>query len=93
MLVRIVATLTKLAERFDLYQYRVRECRSSTRPPSLGLGASWRGWHSEHYFFNGTTAYWLMRSRNEQVIQSSIERLHQLKLNRMRVTVAGRTNV
>jgi hypothetical protein len=52
----------------------------------------WEG-TGEHYFFNGTTAYWLMGWRDEQVIQSSIERLHQLKINRMRVTVAGRTNV
>jgi hypothetical protein len=52
----------------------------------------WEG-TGEHYFFNGTTAYWLMGWRDEQVIQSCIERLHQLKINRMRVTVAGRTNV
>ena len=52
----------------------------------------WEG-TGEHYFFNGTTAYWLMGWQDEQVIQSSIERLHQLKINRMRVTVAGRTNV
>jgi hypothetical protein len=52
----------------------------------------WQG-TGEHYFFNGTTAYWLMGWRDEQVIQSGIERLHQLKINRMRVTIAGRTNV
>ena len=52
----------------------------------------WEG-TGEHYFFNGTTAYWLMGWQDEQVIQSSIERLHQLKINRMRVTIAGRTNV
>jgi len=52
----------------------------------------WEG-TGEHYFFNGTTAYWLMGWQDEQVIQSSIDRLHQLKINRMRVTVAGRTNV
>jgi hypothetical protein len=51
----------------------------------------WEG-TGEHYFFNGTTAYWLMGWRDEQVIQASIERLHQLKINRMRVTVAGRTS-
>jgi hypothetical protein len=50
----------------------------------------WEG-TGEHYFFNGTTAYWLMGWSDEQVIRSSIERLHQLKVNRMRVTVAGRT--
>ena len=31
--------------------------------------------------------------RDERVIQSSIERLHRLKINRIRVTIAGRTNV
>jgi hypothetical protein len=51
----------------------------------------WEG-TGEHYFFNGTTAYWLMGWSDEKVIQSSIERLHRLKINRMRVTVAGRTN-
>lgn len=51
----------------------------------------WEGTR-EHYFFNGTTAYWLMGWSDDQVIQSSIDRLHQLKINRMRVTVAGRTN-
>jgi hypothetical protein len=54
-------------------------------------------WHfiwqetGEHYFFNGTTAYWLMGWSDEHIIQASIERLHQLKINRMRVTLAGRT--
>lgn len=52
----------------------------------------WEG-TGEHYFFNGTTAYWLIGWRDDQVIQSSIERLHQLKINRIRVTVAGRTNL
>jgi len=51
----------------------------------------WEG-TGEHYFFNGTTAYWLVGWRDDQVIQSSIERLHQLKINRMRVTVVGRTD-
>jgi hypothetical protein len=52
----------------------------------------WEG-TGEHYFFNGTTAYWLMGWRDDQVIQSSIERLHRLKISRIRVTIAGRTNV
>jgi hypothetical protein len=52
----------------------------------------WEG-TGEHYFFNGTTAYWLMGWRDESVIQSSIERLHRLKINRVRVTIAGRTNL
>ncbi len=51
----------------------------------------WEG-TGEHYFFNGTTAYWLLGWRDDAVIDASIERLHQLKINRMRVTIAGRTN-
>jgi uncharacterized protein DUF4038/uncharacterized protein DUF5060/collagenase-like protein with putative collagen-binding domain len=46
-----------------------------------------------HYFFNGTTAYWLMGWRDDQIIASSIERLHQLRVNRIRVTIAGRTGL
>jgi hypothetical protein len=52
----------------------------------------WEG-TGEHYFFNGTTAYWLMGWKDESIIRSSIARLHELKVNRMRVTIAGRTNV
>jgi hypothetical protein len=52
----------------------------------------WEG-TSEHYFFNGTTAYWLIGWQDEKVIQSSIQRLHNLKINRLRVTVAGRSNL
>ncbi len=52
----------------------------------------WEG-TGEHYFFNGTTAYWFIGWRDEHVIQSSIERLHQLKINRLRVTIAGRTSL
>ena len=51
----------------------------------------WEGTR-EHYFFNGTTAFWLIGWSDDGVIQSSIERLHQLKINRIRVTVAGRTD-
>jgi hypothetical protein len=52
----------------------------------------WEG-TGEHYFFNGTTAYWLIGWRDEHVIQSSLERLHRLKINRLRVTIAGRTSL
>jgi len=52
----------------------------------------WEG-TGEHYFFNGTTAYWLMGWQDDSVIQASIDRLHKLKINRMRVTVAGRSNL
>jgi hypothetical protein len=52
----------------------------------------WEG-TGEHYFFNGTTAYWLMGWNDDRVIESSIERLHRLKVNRVRVTIAGRTDL
>ena len=51
----------------------------------------WEG-TGEHYFFNGTTAYWLVGWRDERIIRYSIDRLHRLKVNRLRVTIAGRTN-
>src|SRR5215469_11273745 len=53
-------------------------------------------WHfiwtgtGEHYFFNGTTAYWLVGFRDDHTIQYSLDRLHRLKVNRLRVTLAGR---
>ncbi len=57
------------------------------------------GWHfiwegtGEHYFFNGTTAYWLIGWKDDNVIRASLERLHRLKINRLRVTIAGRTSL
>ena len=52
----------------------------------------WEG-TGQHYFFNGTTAYWLMGWSADEVIQSSIQRLHDLTINRLRVTIAGRTDL
>ena len=52
----------------------------------------WEG-TGEHYFFNGTTAYWLVGWRDERTIQYSIDRLAALKVNRMRVSLAGRESV
>lgn len=51
----------------------------------------WEGTR-EHYFFNGTTAFWLLGWKDESTIRDSIERLHRLKINRLRVTIAGRTD-
>src|ERR1035438_829042 len=50
----------------------------------------WEG-TGEHYFFNGTTAFWLMGWRDERIIADSIERLHRLKVNRVRTLLGGRT--
>ena len=52
----------------------------------------WEGTR-EHYFFHGTTAYWLMGWRDERVIRSSLERLRRLKVNRVRVLLGGRSNM
>jgi uncharacterized protein DUF4038/uncharacterized protein DUF5060/collagenase-like protein with putative collagen-binding domain len=49
----------------------------------------WEG-TGEHYFLNGTTAFLLMGWTDEKVIQQSIDRLHRLKVNRMRVMLAAR---
>ncbi len=52
----------------------------------------WEG-TGEHFFFNGTTAFWLMGWKDERVISYSIERLARLKVNRIRACIAGRTSV
>jgi hypothetical protein len=52
----------------------------------------WEG-TGEHYFFNGTTAYWLPGWRDERIINYSLERLHRLKVNRLRVLLAGSANM
>lgn len=51
----------------------------------------WEG-TGEHYFFNGTTAFWLPGWREERIIHRSIERLAKLKINRIRVLLSGATN-
>jgi hypothetical protein len=51
----------------------------------------WEG-TGQHYFFNGTTAFWLMGWREERIINYSIQRLHDLKVNRIRVLLAGAMN-
>ena len=43
----------------------------------------WEG-TGEHYFFNGTTAYWLVGWRDDHVIQYSVDRLHRLLLPLLR---------
>ena len=52
----------------------------------------WEG-TGEHYFFNGTTAFWLMGWREERVINNCIERLQRLKINRIRVLLSGAANI
>src|SRR5262249_39079271 len=52
----------------------------------------WEG-TGEHYFFNGTTAFWLIGWREDRVINNCIERLGRLKINRLRVLLAGAANI
>jgi len=52
----------------------------------------WEG-TGEHYFFNGTTAFWLMGWPDERIINNSIDRLRQLKINRIRVLLSGAANI
>jgi hypothetical protein len=48
----------------------------------------WEG-TGEHYFWNGTTTYWLM-GWDDKTIRSNIDRLSRLKVNRLRVAINGR---
>ncbi|HTY89174.1 MAG TPA: DUF5060 domain-containing protein [Candidatus Acidoferrum sp.] len=50
----------------------------------------WEG-TGEHYFYNSTTAYWLLGWRDEAIIRESIDRLVKLRINRIRVALNGRT--
>lgn len=45
----------------------------------------------EHFFYNGTTAYWLLGFTDERVIRESIDRLVRLKVTRIRSALSGRT--
>lgn len=51
----------------------------------------WEG-TGEHYYFYGDTAFWLMGWRDERTIVNNLERLHRLKINRVRVLIHGRAN-
>ena len=46
----------------------------------------WEG-SGEHYYYNSTTAYALMGLRDEALIQAVVDRLHRLKVNRLRVAL------
>jgi hypothetical protein len=52
----------------------------------------WEG-TGEHYFFHGTTAFWLMGWGENRIINNSIDRLAKLKINRIRVLISGAANI
>lgn len=54
-------------------------------------------WHfrfdnGEHYFWNSTTAYWMLGLKNESEIMTSIDRLAGYGINRIRVAINGRAH-
>lgn len=51
----------------------------------------WEG-TGEHYFLNGTTAFFLMGWEDERVIRDCITRLRALEINRIRVLLDGRSD-
>ncbi|MGE5645840.1 MAG: DUF4038 domain-containing protein [Acidobacteriota bacterium] len=52
----------------------------------------WEG-TGEHYFFNGTTAFWLMGWKHDRIIDYALQRLKDLKINRVRVLLAGHADI
>jgi hypothetical protein len=70
------------------------EAKTAGRRGLLGVDKE-HPWHflwegtGEHYFFNGTTAYFLTGWEDEKVTRASIDRLAALKINRLRVLLNG----
>lgn len=48
--------------------------------------------NKEHYFWNGTTTYWLLGWNDETIINQAIDRLAGYGINRMRVAINGRAH-
>jgi hypothetical protein len=46
---------------------------------------------NDHFFWNGTTAYWMLGLENDAEMYASLDRLAALKVNRIRVALCGRT--
>ena len=49
----------------------------------------WEG-TGQHYFWNGTTAFFLMAWTSDDQVRAIIDRLHALKVNRIRALLPGR---
>ena len=50
----------------------------------------WEG-TEKHFFYNSTTAYWLLGWQDDAVIRESIDRLARLKVSRIRAALSART--
>jgi hypothetical protein len=83
---------------FEMTQTGAFHASASNRQGPLQVDPKYP-WHfiwegtGQHYFFNGTTAFWLMGWREERVINHCIDRLHRLKINRIRVLLSGAANI
>lgn len=51
-------------------------------------------WESDkrHFFWNSTTAYWLLGWKDERIIQECLDRMVSSRINRIRVALSGRTH-
>jgi inosine-uridine nucleoside N-ribohydrolase len=72
------------------------EVIASTRKGPLRLDKT-NPWHfvydnGDHYFWNSTTAYWMLGLRDESEITRSIDRLAGYGINRIRVAINGRAH-
>lgn len=86
----------KLGSRAETYSGTFEATDAHLRGP-IRVDPQYR-WHfiwegtGEHYYFYGDTAYWLMGWRDDRIIINNLERLHRLKINRVRVLIHGRAN-
>ena len=64
---------------------------SSTRPRSIRRSGARLGRSAKNS--EAACGVWLLGWKDEDIIRRSIDRLHELKINRLRVTLAGRTHV
>ncbi len=46
----------------------------------------------EHFFWNGTTAYWLLGWKDDAIMMNAIDRLASYGINRIRVAINGRAH-
>jgi hypothetical protein len=72
------------------------EAITSNRKGTLQLDKE-NPWHfkfdnGDHYFWNSTTAYWMLGLKKEEEIMSSIDRLAGYGINRIRVAINGRAH-
>lgn len=48
--------------------------------------------NKEHYFWSGTTAYWMLGWKDDTIIEQAIDRFSKYDINRIRVAINGRAH-